>query len=149
MSTTSSPEVHSVTTARKSLAQDQDERARRYFLLMGVRTACFLVALGLALVFPGWWALLFFFAAAVLPYVAVVLANAVNVHEGSEVELVDGAALTSAPATLMLTDGIPEHPDLADPTEPDDAADVHVGEVLRVVEHRDEPTDEQAGSTAR
>lgn len=135
MSTSSGPEVHSVTTARKSLAQDQDERARRYFWTMGLRTLCFIVALVLALVYPGWWVLLFFVGAAILPYVAVVLANAVNVHEQGEVELVDGAALTAAPAPRMLEDGIPEHPAFDTPADGAADADVHVGEVLRVVEH--------------
>lgn len=61
----------SITTARKAPAIDRRERERRYFITMGVRTVCFL----LALVTPSPWLWFFVAGAAILPYVAVVLAN--------------------------------------------------------------------------
>jgi len=67
-----SDEVHSVTSAQTPLSQEQKARTRRYLLSMSIRTICFLGAV----VAQGClrWALLA--GAVVLPYVAVVMANA-------------------------------------------------------------------------
>lgn len=67
-----SPEVHSVTSAQTPLSEEQRARTRRYLMSMSIRTVCFLGAV----VAQGWlrWALLA--GAVVLPYVAVVMANA-------------------------------------------------------------------------
>ncbi|MCH9816934.1 MAG: DUF3099 domain-containing protein [Actinomycetia bacterium] len=69
--------VHSVTSARTPLSQEQKARTRRYLIQMAIRTICFVAAvvafsLGTSL----WvvWALIG--GAVVLPYVAVVMANA-------------------------------------------------------------------------
>lgn len=57
----------------------QDEaagRVRRYWIMMGIRMACFALTV---LVTPyGWYTWVFAIAAAVLPYIAVVFANAVS-----------------------------------------------------------------------
>jgi Protein of unknown function (DUF3099) len=71
--------VQSVTTAPESLRDEQAARIRRYLLTMGVRTACFVLAVVTATAGAPWWvwgslAVLAF----VLPYIAVVLANAVT-----------------------------------------------------------------------
>lgn len=73
------PAVQSVTSAPESLAEEQAHRIRRYLLTMGIRTVCFIGAAVTASVGAPWWlwgslALL----AIVLPYIAVVLANAVS-----------------------------------------------------------------------
>ena len=62
----------SITGAQVSLVEDQRARTRRYLLSMAIRTICFIGAI----VASGWlrWALLA--GAVVLPYVAVVMANA-------------------------------------------------------------------------
>lgn len=65
--------VHTVTSARSSAADEQAARVKRYLFTMGIRTACFV----LVLVVPGWWRLVAVVAAAILPYIAVVMANAV------------------------------------------------------------------------
>ncbi len=71
--------VQSVTTAPESLAEEQAARIRRYLVTMGVRTACFLLAALTATKGAPWWVWgSFSVAAVVLPYVAVVLANAVR-----------------------------------------------------------------------
>jgi hypothetical protein len=80
-----SPVVQSVTSAPESLAQEQAARIKRYLLTMGVRTVCFLLA---ALTgtngAPGWVWGSFALLAVVLPYIAVVMANAVRPrNEGS------------------------------------------------------------------
>jgi type III secretory pathway component EscV len=66
------PEVHRITTARRSHSADLDARVGRYLLAMLIRTIC----LVLVFVVPGWQRWVFAVAAIFLPYVAVVLANA-------------------------------------------------------------------------
>lgn len=65
-------EVYRVTTAQTALSEEQSARVRRYLISMGIRTVCFLGA-----VFTeGWvrWALIV--GAVILPYMAVIMANA-------------------------------------------------------------------------
>lgn len=73
------PPVQSVTSAPQSLADEQASRIRRYLLTMAVRTVCFV---GAAITgmrgAPAWvWGSMAI-AAIVLPYIAVVMANAVR-----------------------------------------------------------------------
>ena len=63
-----------MTTARASLADDQSFRTKRYLLTMGLRTACFV----LAVVTQGWVRWVFAVGAVFLPWFAVVMANAVR-----------------------------------------------------------------------
>jgi len=69
--------VFSVTSLPASLEDDQAQRMRRYLVSMGIRTACFILAV-VALAVLHWtvvgWALVA--GAVVLPYIAVVMANA-------------------------------------------------------------------------
>jgi hypothetical protein len=62
-----------ITTASTSANADVAKRQRRYLLSMGIRTVCFV---GAIVVGEGWlrWALIA--GALLLPYVAVVMANA-------------------------------------------------------------------------
>ncbi len=62
----------SVSDVGQSLSKDQSSRAKRYFISMMVRTLCFILAVILPSPFR-WFALL---GAVLLPYVAVVVANA-------------------------------------------------------------------------
>ena len=64
--------VASITTAQTGLINDQSSRQKRYFISMMVRTACFILAV--ALPSPYRWIALF--GAVVLPYIAVLFANA-------------------------------------------------------------------------
>jgi hypothetical protein len=74
MRTTKQPMVYSVTTAATSSTADQDARMKRYLIMMGIRIACF----GLVFVTTGWlrWACIA--GAVLLPYFAVIVANAVQ-----------------------------------------------------------------------
>ena len=65
-------EVFTITDAQRGLSVEQVGRTRRYLVSMSIRTACVLGAI----VVPGWprWVLLA--GAVVLPYLAVVVANA-------------------------------------------------------------------------
>jgi hypothetical protein len=64
--------VHKITGVRPSLSEDIRSRQTRYLISMTVRTGCFV----LAIVTHGWLRWVLFAGAVVLPYVAVVLANA-------------------------------------------------------------------------
>ncbi len=67
-------QVQSATTAPPNLREEQTSRIRRYLFTMGIRTACFV----LAVVTTGWLRWTFVAFAVVLPYVAVVAVNAVT-----------------------------------------------------------------------
>ena len=71
--------MQSVTSVPESLAEEQAGRIRRYLLTMAVRTVCFVLAAVTATQgAPRWLWGTFAIAAILLPYVAVVLANAVR-----------------------------------------------------------------------
>ncbi|MEJ6573938.1 MAG: DUF3099 domain-containing protein [Actinomycetes bacterium] len=62
----------SISNVGQPLSKDQSSRARKYFISMMIRTLCFI----LAVILPSpyrWFAL---FGAVVLPYIAVIVANA-------------------------------------------------------------------------
>lgn len=103
-------QVFSVTGLPTSLKDDQDERIRRYLISMGIRTICFILAVvalaGLHWTLIGWTLVV---AAVILPYIAVVMANATR----SRLSTTLGAGATNDPATPQLS---PEHPD-EDPPE--------------------------------
>lgn len=84
-------EVFNVTGAQRALSDEQVSRQRRYLVSMGIRTACVLAAI----VIPGWPRWMFIAGAVVLPYLAVVIANAGKEND----EPGDlGVALTPLPA---------------------------------------------------
>jgi hypothetical protein len=85
-----------ITTANASRAADIAARQRRYLLAMGFRTVCFVAAIFVTLT---WARVVLIIAALVLPYVAVVMANA-----GSSKS--DGFALVNGPSDAReLPDG--------------------------------------------
>jgi hypothetical protein len=65
-----------VTTAARNPADERRERERRYLLTMGLRVLCFVAAIVLFAVGPRWAGFLAALASLVLPWVAVVVANA-------------------------------------------------------------------------
>jgi hypothetical protein len=84
-------DVYDITSAQKSLSNDQPGRQRRYFISMMVRTACFI----LTVILPSpyrWFALA---GAVFLPYIAVVVANA-----GRETIIPGAAILKKKPRSL-------------------------------------------------
>jgi hypothetical protein len=73
------PIVQSVTSVPESLAEEHAGRIRRYLITMSIRTLCFIGAVFAATEGTPWWVWgSLAVAAIVLPYVAVVLANAVR-----------------------------------------------------------------------
>jgi hypothetical protein len=77
-----------ITTAGASRAEDIAARQKRYVLAMGFRTLCFVAAIVVTIT---WVRVLLIVAALILPYVAVVMANA-SASKSDEFALVDGAS---------------------------------------------------------
>ena len=67
------PDVVRITTASSSRNEDIAARQKRYLFSMGLRTVCFVAAI---VVGPGWLRWVLVAGALILPYVAVVMANA-------------------------------------------------------------------------
>ena len=65
-------DFHNITSAQKGLSGDLSRRQRRYFISMMIRTACFI----LAVILPSPYRWIALAGALVLPYIAVVMANA-------------------------------------------------------------------------
>ena len=65
-------EIHTITTAAPSHTADINARTKRYLFMMGTRIVCFI----LAVIVSGWPRWAFIVGAIVLPYLAVVVANA-------------------------------------------------------------------------
>lgn len=65
-------EVYNVTGAQAGTSVQQEPRVGKYLVSMGIRTVCLIAAV----LVPGWPRWLFVAGAVVLPYVAVVIANA-------------------------------------------------------------------------
>jgi Protein of unknown function (DUF3099) len=64
-----------VTQARRSLSDDISYRQRRYLLMMGIRAACFVIAIVMFINHLGWLAAIPAIGAIFIPYFAVVFAN--------------------------------------------------------------------------
>lgn len=70
------PEIPRITSAPEPLAEDVSRRQKRYLIQMGIRVLCFAIAVITWSHIPMWISLFFIVGAVVLPYVAVILANA-------------------------------------------------------------------------
>lgn len=88
-------DVPTITSARRALHEDVDQRTHRYLVSMGIRTAC----LVLAVVVEGPLRWVFLAGAIFLPYVAVVFANA-----GREPEKEADALIEPLPQTPQISD---------------------------------------------
>jgi Flp pilus assembly protein TadB len=86
-----------ITTAAQGRDADIASRQRRYLLSMAIRVVCFVAAVAVG---PGWLRWVLVAGAVLLPYVAVVLANATDTRE-------DAFSLDDASATR----GLPSGPD--------------------------------------
>jgi hypothetical protein len=80
------PEAVRITSAAASPNDDIASRQKRYLLSMGLRTVCFIGAIIASLLGIHWLWPILIVGAVVLPYVAVVMANAASTK-------VDGFAL--------------------------------------------------------
>lgn len=85
------PAVYNVTSARVPLSRDQAARNRRYLISMSIRVICFVASIPAS----GWLRWACFIGAVVLPWVAVVIANA-----GRENKPVASQSFDAAPWSL-------------------------------------------------
>jgi hypothetical protein len=69
-------QAHLVTEARPGLTEDIRYRERRYLILMGIRTVCFIAAVLVFVNHLGWLTAIPAVGAIVIPYFAVIFANA-------------------------------------------------------------------------
>ncbi|MCR6491187.1 DUF3099 domain-containing protein [Cellulomonas sp. P24] len=91
---TSGPdEVHRITHAPSPLAEDQSRRERRYLVQMGIRVVAFLLVVVLWSHVPAWISWLLVATAVVMPYIAVLLANAGRERRETSTLLIDPRAL--------------------------------------------------------
>lgn len=100
-------EVHRITTAADPLADDIARRTRRYLVQMGVRVVCFLLVVVLWNRIPVWVSVILLVAAAVLPYIAVILANAGRERRDDAVDIVDTRTIGPGTGTGQLERGKP------------------------------------------
>jgi hypothetical protein len=96
------PEAVRITSAAASRNDDIDARQRRYLFSMGVRTLCFVGAIVSASLGIHWLWPILIVGAVVLPYVAVVMANAATTRD-------DGVALLDHGGQRELGNGPPSH----------------------------------------
>jgi hypothetical protein len=80
---------NTITSLPPAPVDERHGRMVRYSISMGIRMACIIVIFFV----PGWWRLLPAIAAIVLPYIAVVLANAGHDGTPGEVERPGGVEL--------------------------------------------------------
>lgn len=94
------PPVYLVTAARPGHSQEMSGRLRRYLISMTIRVIFLVLAIFL---FTGWLRLVGVAAAIVLPWVAVVMANAGPVGDGAQPEFVstDRIGIDGRPITQI------------------------------------------------
>jgi len=68
-------QVHLVTQARRPMSEDISYRQRRYLLMMGIRSVCFIIAVIMFVNHLGWLVVIPIVGAIFIPYFAVVFAN--------------------------------------------------------------------------
>lgn len=86
--------VHRITSAPEPLAVDQARRMRSYLLQMGIRLVCIF----LAVLVPGPARWLFVVGAVLLPYTAVLMANAGRDRRETTPVMMEQRALPAAPS---------------------------------------------------
>jgi hypothetical protein len=107
------PQVYLVTAARPGHSQEMSGRLRRYLISMAIRVVFLVLAI---FFFTGWLRLVGVAAAVVLPWIAVVMANAGPLGDGAQPEFVstDRIGIDGAPVTQLSqpTEGLysKEHP---------------------------------------
>ncbi len=97
--------MHRITSAPEALADDLARRQRRYLWQMGIRVLCFLAAGLLWSHVPVGVSLTLVAAAAVLPYVAVLLANAGRERRDEPGVYYEAREIGGAPPRDELGDG--------------------------------------------
>src|SRR5664279_5957421 len=93
-------QVHLVTSARPGHSREMAGRSRRYLISMAVRVVCLILAI---FVLTGWLRLVGVAAAVVLPWIAVVVANAGPASDRDEPNFVSPERVAiEGPATTPI-----------------------------------------------
>jgi hypothetical protein len=90
---------HTITSAQRSLSEEQSGRTRKYLISMGIRTACVIGAIFI----PGWPRWVLIAGAVVLPYLAVVIANAGKSRDDGAADPVPAPVQSARPALPAAT----------------------------------------------
>jgi hypothetical protein len=106
VSPASAPKPTLITSARKRRSLDNDERRTRYLWTMALRVVCFLSAT----ITPLPWNLILLVAAAVLPTIAVMLANAIDLRREPEPEAPEPIDLAALPSARIVDGSVVEEP---------------------------------------
>ncbi|HEY3337112.1 MAG TPA: DUF3099 domain-containing protein [Propionicimonas sp.] len=106
MSPASAPKPTLITSARKRRSLDNDERRTRYLWTMALRVVCFLSAT----LTPLPWNLILLVAAAVLPTIAVMLANAIDLRREPEPEVPETIERVALPSAEIVDGTVVEEP---------------------------------------
>ncbi|MBT0772408.1 DUF3099 domain-containing protein [Kineosporia sp. J2-2] len=100
--------VHSITGAVSPHSDDLDARIRRYLISMSIRVVCVVLAIVIHARWGHWSWWIFAAGAVILPYVAVVMANAVGRRRTDGPAPVTPRARHTLPsAAAVADDGIP------------------------------------------
>jgi Protein of unknown function (DUF3099) len=95
-----------ITSARVGKSLDADQRNRRYLASMAVRVACFLAGCFA----PAPYNIALFIGAAIIPGVAVILANAIDIRTPPPEPTAQAAPTASAISSAIVVDGEVEQP---------------------------------------
>ena len=98
-------QVHRITAAPEPLALDQARRARRDLIQMGIRVVCFALAVALWHHVYAWVSVVLLVGAVVLPYIAVLLANAGRERRDAPPPSVDLRAIGATGRTAPHDEG--------------------------------------------
>ena len=91
-----------ITSAQRALSAEQAGRTRKYLISMGIRTACVIGAIFV----PGWPRWVLIAGAVVLPYLAVVIANAGKARDTGAPDHVTPQAQAALPASGIAIEGV-------------------------------------------
>ncbi|WP_211659003.1 DUF3099 domain-containing protein [Phytoactinopolyspora halophila] len=95
-----------MTTAADARSTDRRSRQNRYLWMMGIRLAC----LPLAVVTEGWIRWVFIVGAVVLPYIAVVIANAAAQPSSGTIQSISPSGRPELPGTTHSDDPRDQNP---------------------------------------
>jgi hypothetical protein len=92
--------VYLVTSARPGHSEEMSGRLRRYLISMTIRVICLVLAI---FVLSGWPRLIGIAAAVVLPWIAVVMANAGPTNDGEQATFVESERTgIDGPPTIQI-----------------------------------------------
>ncbi|RHA40508.1 DUF3099 domain-containing protein [Cellulomonas rhizosphaerae] len=91
------PEIPRITSAPEPLADDVARRQKRYLIQMGIRVLCFAAAVVTWAHIPRWASVILIVGAVVLPYIAVILANAGRERRDGDTTFIDPREIGPGP----------------------------------------------------